>query len=714
MKRAYPKPTQIKDFFAASTPKHPVPADELSSAKQPLVVVKSMPDRRPKMITIPSLASTHQVPDSEFDAIWQSLSTGMSRLFAGDIRSVDFARLYQGVEFYCRFRNPKFLYDLLIPHMSTIVQTFVGTFSSHLGLEQISEIISQFEANLCNLRKIFMYFDRAYIFANHIDGLTSLPDIVHELVHKQLLAEEFRIDAILTQLRLQINEFRCDIRDDIQLLRPVFLFLSEVGFYDRYVEPMIIDQTQEFYSQVSSALGLDDFTEWFGLALKKEEELVDAGMKASTLELILKLVRKLCLEENREVIFGEQFKWALEEQNFQAVSTIFEFFDNDSVREIFNEHFGSFYAGRIRQMLDSECPIDVVIAEFRNAKDFVAQFGCESLQTVTRDAFDRALAQKTDFVSKGLASHFNRGLPITEDDLDFFKLARAREIFEVTYSFLLTKRILAWSPIDVVREQILIDYFKRVASPEYTERLELIIRDVVAAQATRFDSPSFSAMILSRQVFGTGSVDDAKFPPDVQGEMDKVADRFIGNEYHKMVLWSSTLSTATVAICGAECIMSGDQVLILMAIRDGKATVREIAEHTNLNRDLVEDNLTVLRKKRAGHIVVARDNRFEINATVTFSGASPIRFPTVAVALAQREKASVEAAIEYIKGNRIDCAIAQKMKIFKQLAVAELFAAVQKGLNFQLDRLVFLNHCKDLETKGVIEKCGEKTYKYLA
>jgi hypothetical protein len=54
------------------------------------------------------------------------------------------------------------------------------------------------------------------------------------------------------------------------------------------------------------------------------------------------------------------------------------------------------------------------------------------------------------------------------------------------------------------------------------------------------------------------------------------------------------------------------------------------------------------------------------------------------------------------------------MKVFKQLAIAELFAAVQKGLTFPLDRLVFLNHCKDLESKGLIEKCGDKTYKYLA
>jgi hypothetical protein len=68
LKRNYPKRAQIKDFFTVSATKALHPADELSGAKQPIVVVKLRPDRRPKMIAIPSLSNTHQVPDSEFNS----------------------------------------------------------------------------------------------------------------------------------------------------------------------------------------------------------------------------------------------------------------------------------------------------------------------------------------------------------------------------------------------------------------------------------------------------------------------------------------------------------------------------------------------------------------------------------------------------------------------------------------------------------------------
>jgi hypothetical protein len=347
------------------------------------------------------------------------------------------------------------------------------------------------------------------------------------------------------------------------------------------------------------------------------------------------------------LIFGNEFKQAVEKRDIRSVSAIYGFFDNNDLRELFNERFGLYFSDRVKALLSEQCPIEALITELRNAKDFVTAFSPGSpLQEVVRTAFDRGLAQKSEYTSKSLAAYFNKGLPLTDDDIDIFRLHRPKDFFEAAYAYLLTKGILSWAPIDIVGEEKLIQRFKEISSPEYTERLELMVRDVKAAQASKIDSPKFSAMILPRQASGQGSIDNAEFLLDVREQMDMVADSFIGHEFHKQVFWSSALSTVHVLICGIDYVMSGDQALILMALRDGFSTVNEIARLTNLNRESIQDNLVVLQKKEAGQIVVAAGHSFRITDKVAFGGNPPIRFPSVTVALAEREKADVESAIE--------------------------------------------------------------------
>jgi hypothetical protein len=83
------------------------------------------------------------------------------------------------------------------------------------------------------------------------------------------------------------------------------------------------------------------------------------------------------------------------------------------------------------------------------------------------------------------------------------------------------------------------------------------------------------------------------------------------------------------------------------------------------------------------------------------------------VGLALAENGDVELQRKIIKKNDVVCAIAQKMKVFRQLPKAGLFALVEKTLKFTLDHGKFVEQLRSLEQNGVIEKAGEKTYKYL-
>jgi hypothetical protein len=121
-------------------------------------------------------------------------------------------------------------------------------------------------------------------------------------------------------------------------------------------------------------------------------------------------------------------------------------------------------------------------------------------------------------------------------------------------------------------------------------------------------------MVLSKHFFGKGLMDEAVFRPEIREQMDRAAATVIGEETYKVVFWSAVLSIVNVEVCGKSCVMSGDQFLILNALANGCATVQEITEATNINKDVVKDKLTLLQKKRAEAVVEAAGDVYGLRA----------------------------------------------------------------------------------------------------
>jgi hypothetical protein len=223
-------------------------------------------------------------------------------------------------------------------------------------------------------------------------------------------------------------------------------------------------QTKEFYSRISTDLSLIEFIEWLSAALEKDHQLIEFRIKPSPFELLLRAIRKFSLEENTELIFGDEFKQAVEKRDIKPISAIYVFLDNNDLRELFNERFGLNFSDRVKALLSEQCPIEALITELRNARDFLTAFSPgSSFQEVVRTAFNRSLVQKSEYTSKSLAAFFNKGLPLTDDDIDIFGLHRPKDFFEAAYAYLLTKRIFSWGSIDIVQEEKLIQCFKEIS-----------------------------------------------------------------------------------------------------------------------------------------------------------------------------------------------------------------------------------------------------------
>jgi hypothetical protein len=567
---------------------------------------------------------------------------------------------------------------------------------------------------LIDLHKILFHFDREYIFKHNIQGFGTVSDLIHDLTRQIFLRFPEKLDTILNQIHIEINLFRCEQETSMSCLSILFKFLESLNFYDEKLEPMILQQAVDFYSEISHQFKLPAFLEWFKHAFERENQLVEQGLRLSTLELMKKVIRKVSLEDNTGLLFGDEFKEAIAARNFDMLRLIYSFFDSKEMHGIFDTHFGGYFSTKVNKLLENLTVVSLIEA-YNSAKEFAGQcFDDPRLLSVVRDAFSQSMAQKASDIAKQLAAKIGRGTPITDDEIEFFKLNSSKDVFEAAYSYMLKKRILSWIPVDVQREKFLIDQLKGIAGSEYTDRLELMIRDVVTSQEIQYKTDNFEPMILSYEVFGKDSIDEAIFPDDVKVHMNICAEKFKKGQSRMIIQWSSTLSTVRMRINDRECVMSADQALILMAICQGNYSVTEISVATGINREAVQDNLLVMKKREAGEIVVSEGDVFAINENVKFKGDGVVSFPSVQAALAERERIAMESNVEIARAHSIQCAIVQKLKVFRQLELSNLYPMIQKGLKFPIDMKAFLSQLKELEVKGYIEKFGDKSYKYLA
>ena len=702
----------VDAYFKSDAAKQTVTADLLQL--QPMSIVRIVPEKKLRKVTIPALATSTRIPAEKFEEIWSELKTGVEQLFDCGVESVNFMKMYRDIEFYCRFGDSKDLYGRLKVLVRGLIENLISSIGPDMDLAEIAALLSKFEENSVNLRKVFLCLDRLYVFASRVNGYMSILDLVHDMARTQFLENPSLVDVIIQKVRFQIQLMRCDQSDANNGLKDVLSFLANLNLYDMF-ERVFFEQTQEFFGRISEELTLEQFLQWYSMAMEKEKELFACGIKETTMSIAYKLIREVCLKDHADRIFGHDFARSIEENISDVVRTVYEYFDSDDIRHLFNERFGNYFCEKIEQSIKDGKDASNLVEIYRRARVFVDQtFGEMSpLVNVVRNAVEKGLTTDSATIAKLLAQYFDQGLPITQYNGDILAMCHARDVFEALYRYRLSQRILSWMDIDIPREQELIRVFKTAAGADYTERFERMLKDLVEAKSVTYQTDNFRQMIVSNLAFGVGILEeDAIFPADIQDQMDKCADAFLGDRKNMIVRWSATLTTVHMQINDTECIMSGDQALILLAMSRGLDTAERIAAETGISQETVAKNLVVFQKKRAGHVVVSKDDRFVLNPHVKFDKEPPIHFPASSLASLERDQSRFEGNEEYVMQNRIMCAIVEKMKIFKQMKLSELKQAVQKVLQSSVDTTMFMQAIKQLEDK-FIEKSGERSYRYL-
>lgn len=843
----------IDDFFTASFSKKATKnststGDQGSTIKNNnsnnLIIVKTASQKKVLKIEIPSLHKKEkgfddQYYEKKFSDIGDSLINGIDTLFSGNFDQVNFTKLHNDVECYCRFKSSKNLFDeIIMPKMQEIISNFIEKLSAqYLDILKMAEIIQSFEESLSNFVKIILYLDRAYIFAHRINGFLSISDIIHNIIRKRFLDQINNDDnsdlttrdiptlnLILTQIKLQINIFRCNLdsadendqnkmKSEIskkftkvdgrfvkepdentsnysiihdnneinnvdagtQALSIVLKFIDDLGLYESNVEEELIKQTEEFYSKISQELKLSQFLDWLSIAQEKESELLEAGVKVSTINYILQSINKTALVDNQELLFGEEFQNAVNCRDDTIIQKLYSFFNNSDLRSIFTENLGKHFTylaecifnndikpqkqtensptkGRTiaasdkasRNFFLPEQSKDIIvnlIDLYSKVNKYVKKVFPEDTPVLSnvRSEFDHFFMRRSEVLAKLLARHFNKGLPIKKEEIEFFKMIHLKDIFEASYFFLITQRVLNWGhpSVDVSREKILIDYLKQISGTILVERLQTLVNDIEVSQKAeetintidieshrpfKFRAVALNYQNMSNELFH----DDVIYPPDIQDCLNAFKDSFIEEKKPNIskppIHWSSKLSTVVGTFGNTKCQMTGDQALILLALQNKdkeKYTIDDLNEITGIVDDTISDNLAVMATKEAGFIVKAVDDAFIINPDASFDddGTSKkkdkmIVFPSISSVIAQKEKVADESRIEEVKNNRIMCSIVAKMKAFKILSLSELFAKVKRDIGFEPSPEKFSSVVNSLVDKVILERINDKQLKY--
>lgn len=423
MKRKTPNST-IDEFFATTMKKSaPTFTSSTNSNKNNIVIVKTASQKKILQIEIPSLQQAEKDIDDEyyenrFADITDSLLDGIEILFSGDKDQVNFTKLRNDVEYYCRLKSSKNLFDVfLMPKCSSIIDNFIERLSlPDLDIFQMSDIIESFEESVSNLRKIISYLDRSYIFAHRINGFLSITDIIHNQLRKIFLEQISNenistLNLIITQVKLQINLFRCsldrlseeDIKKKYQIskdyskvngrivkkknenngsfkvhvsyqddeasaeatddsdvinlglrsLSIVLKFIDELGLYESNVEDELIKQTQEFYSTISQELSLEQFLEWLSVAQEMESGLLKGGVKVSTINYNLQTINQAALVNNPD-IFGQEFEYAVDTRKDQIIKKLYSFFDSTELKPMFAKNLGKHFTSIADNIFQSQ------------------------------------------------------------------------------------------------------------------------------------------------------------------------------------------------------------------------------------------------------------------------------------------------------------------------------------------------------------------------
>lgn len=717
-------PNQTIEFFFNST-RNLQQSVIRTSQQDSLSFIKSTPKRAVKEIQIAGLSDETIPQDDFFDSIWQELQQGIDIIFTSDPLEVKFNTLYRNVEFFCRFKKSTLLYERFVPYCEKIIDSFVQELSNLNDLETISDRVSKFEESVNNVRKVFMCFDRSYLFITRHCGFSSIPEIVYSHLTTSLDQTPV-LQTLIDLLCSQISLYRANEQLEGNSLHIILQFLIEVKLY-KYFEPRLIEETKDFYNQISSNLSLSDFLDFITSSLKREEGLVNLGLPEDTHHIIIQAITENCLLGHLDIIFGPEFDKAFDYSNkfnkYSDLSKIYQFFKGDQFSQ-FEEHLSSHYIHEVESIFLKPKGewIDCLLDSYSHAINLIktAFESSDQVLQVLKAAYHKAFSSKATILPHLLARKLCRSTDPEKSELYLFKLIPMQELFEQSYKFYLGKKIISGVDFNIDREDRFIKKLTKISGSDFTVHLKEMLKDVSDSAKVDIGEVKglhFSALVISARNYpGVNFLSDKiQFPKIIEMAQNSFEKNYISKFKYRRLVWCPEKSKAKIQFGPIAFSTNGVQALILNCLQvesTHKLSCQQIFNLTKINSESLKNNLELLCSSKSGEILMkTEDDQYTINYSHKLKGGEILPEPLVKIQ--EEEDRELHVNRENIITNMTKCSIMKYLKEFKILSLNELFAKVSGSMKIALELGKFLSVLRTLQNMDYVRSKDQKTFEYV-
>ena len=620
MKRKVPI-ASLDQFYKIQKEKKPVAVDAVIPIQRTqLSVVKSQISKNITRISITSLFDDPVDIDEICREKLETITDTIEYIFSDDSK-VNFAQVFNDVEFLCKTKSCEEVYNTILPSMEKIAKNFISSIPPEFSLSEISALIRQFETSLTYFQKIFTFLDRTFIYAHRIDGHLSIKDVFYAMIKKFLPTDLCK--SISDVIISNIQEFRLanpfeatdETKSFKESLKTCVLFAQHCKFYLIPFEAQFLLQTQDFFTNVSNDIDLVKLLAFAHQSKEQEKQLfAECGLLRSTYDSITNMFNTICLESTKDRIFSSQeFFDLIQSSDIAKLKEIANLYsETDDLKKIVIHNYAHFWANIVSNVLDNSSKkdwipqlLDIAVDSFKNTTMIFGVSNNDANKIVKQEIRNTIKAKnKIEEIESLLAKYIDNGAEFDAKATTLFKLVDCAECFEASYSYLLRKRILKWQ-ISIPREKNIAMILEKEKSKEYVQRINELINDykmTLILPQPQSDTIDYRCLWL-HATNSTNDREQPRFPPAIDELNTLFLEGIKNTDQKRIACFSASLSICHMSFnkpsfsAPKTVIMTGEQAIILLKMQDKN----DFFDSDQLSKELciaqsnVEENLRIFK-----------------------------------------------------------------------------------------------------------------------
>ncbi|GAA6031535.1 hypothetical protein JCM8097_006505 [Rhodosporidiobolus ruineniae] len=628
------------------------------------------------------------------------------------------------------------------------------------------------------VRSIFLQLDRTWVLST--PGMLSIWDLGLDIFRHSVLSDETISSRVTTSILHLIERERNGDVVPRQLLRSLLVLLRTFSpqTHSTLFSDPFLSSTRTFYHAEGTALAtsldssayLKRVTERLHEEGERCEAVVGAELKPVVLEVLEEELIKGHVEAIAEKDTGEMCK----NDARQDLSTLYVLLGRvhrvDVLRKAFLEHLKAAGLALVQDKSQDDKMVVNLISFRKSALALVETCfaGATEFGSAINSAFEFFINKRENKPAEMMAKFLdaklrsgNRGMDDAEletalnDVLYLFRFTQGKDIFEAFYKRDLAKRLLLNKSASFDAERSMLLKLKDECGPGFTQKLELMFKDIELSQdvmraysATSLASKSstsskglssspgavdLSVSILSQGNWPTYPPFPIALPPYLTTHLERFKAFYVSKHSGRTLSWAHGLDTCSLRAQfpkggRKELMVSLGQAVVLLLFNEvgegGKLSLEEIGEATKLEKKELNRTLQSLACGKV-RVLVKHPKGRDVNPDDQFSFNEDFKDDHIRIKINQiqqketaEENKSTTERVFTDRSSHLQLAIVRIMKARKTLKHSELVMEVvrQIGQRFKVEPAEIKKSISSLIDREYMRRAEDQqnVYEYVA